>query len=341
VDCRRAPRAASLDQRVMFVYVIRRLLYALLTFVGITIGTFALIHSVPGDPALLHVRVHGASPAALQAIRHEFHLDEPLPKQYARWLQGIVTLDFGRSLVDRREVTDRISEKLPRSLLLNMIAFVIAAAIGIPVGLWSASRTGRLVDRGSAISFFLLYSLPTFWVALLLMEFFSVKLGVLPLFGVTSDEYAQMTSGQQILDRIRHLSLPVITLAYGQLAIFARFARSALREVIRQDFVTTARAKGVGEGGVVWHHALRNALLPIITLIGLTVPYLMSGSVIVEDVFQWDGIGLLYFDSIRTRDYPTVMALTVVTALGTLLATLVADLLYAAADPRVRFEARP
>ena len=328
----------------MLVYVVRRLLYALLTFIGITIGTFALIHSVPGDPVLFYAgrgSFAARSAQAIEAIRHEYHLDEPLPQQYAWWVRGIVTLDFGRSLVDRRAVTERIAERLPRTLLLNVLAFVIAAAIGIPIGLWSAARTGRLVDRGSAVTFFLLYSLPTFWVGLMLMEFFSVKLGALPLFGVVSDGYAQMTAGEQILDRIRHLVLPVATLAYGQLAIFARFARSALREVIRQDFVTTARAKGVGEGGVVWHHALRNALLPIITLVGLTVPMLISGSVIVEDIFQWDGIGLLYFDSIRARDYPTIMALTVVTAIVTLLAMLIADLLYAVADPRVRFEAEP
>jgi peptide/nickel transport system permease protein len=343
VDRRREIVVTSAGRRVMLAYVIRRLVYALITFIGITVATFALIHSVPGDPVLFYAGRHAGSntsSAIIEAIRHEYHLDQPLPEQYVYWLRGIVTLDFGRSLVDRRSVTEVIADKLPRSLLLNVIALIVAAAIGIPVGLWSASRTGRMFDRGAAISFFLLYSLPTFWVALLLMQFFSVRSGILPLFGVTSDDYANMTAGEQLVDRIRHLILPVVTLAYGQLAIFARFARSALREVIRQDFVTTARAKGVGEGSVVWHHALRNALLPIITLVGLTVPYLISGSVIVEDVFQWDGIGRLYFDSIRARDYPTVMALTVVTAILTLLATLIADLLYAAADPRVRLEAR-
>ncbi len=328
----------------MLAYVARRLLYALLTFLGITVATFALIHSVPGDPTLLYVgrgTIAPANAAALAALRHEFHLDESLPRQYLYWVRDVVTLDFGRSLATRRTVTELIGEKLPRTLLLNTIAFLIAALIGIPVGLWSAARGGRLFDQGSAITFFLLYSLPTFWVGLLLMEFFSVKLNVLPLFGVTSDAYAEMTRGGQLVDRIRHLALPVITLAYGQLAIFARFSRSAVREVIRQDFVTTARAKGAGEGAVLWRHAFRNALLPIITLVGLTVPYLISGSVIVEDIFQWDGIGLLYFDSIRTRDYPTIMGLTVITAVVTLLAMLAADMMYALADPRVRLETKP
>ncbi|HEX9162808.1 MAG TPA: ABC transporter permease [Thermoanaerobaculia bacterium] len=330
-------------KRVMLVYVVRRLLYALLTFLGITVATFALIHSVPGDPVLFYVSrgsLTHITPSVLASIRHEYYLDEPLPRQYVHWLGGVMRLDFGQSLVERQPVARVIFEKLPRTLLLNAIAFVIAAAIGIPVGLWSAARAGRSFDRASAVSFFLLYSLPTFWVALLLMQFFSVKLGILPVLGLTSDGYAEMTRAQQLVDRIRHLMLPVAVLTYGQLAIFARFSRSAVREVIRQDFVTTARAKGVGEAGVMWRHAFRNALLPIITLIGLTVPYLISGSVIVEDIFQWDGVGLLYFDSIRARDYPIVMALTVVTAMMTLLATLLADLLYAAADPRVRLEAK-
>lgn len=328
----------------MLVYVTRRLLYAIITFIGITIGTFVLIHSAPGDPVQFYAgrgSITSASKAAMDALRHEFYLDRPLTVQYGHWLRGVLTLDFGRSLVTRRPISEVIADKLPRTLALNGVAFLLAAAIGIPIGLWSASSSRRLLDRGSAVGFFLLYSLPTFWVGLLLMEFFSVRLGILPLFGVTSDDYLQMSQGQQIADRIRHLALPVITLTYGQLAIFARFSRSALREVIRQDFVTTARAKGAGEAAVMWRHAFRNALLPIITLVGLTVPYLISGSVIVEDVFNWDGIGLLYFDSIRARDYPVIMALTVLTAIVTLLATLVADLLYAAADPRVRLEATP
>ena len=327
----------------MGVYIVRRLLYAFITFIGITIVTFALIHSAPGDPLLLSITrgtIAERTAAAVQAARHEFHLDEPLPVQYGYWLRGIALFDFGRSVNSRIPVTTIIADKLPRTLLLNMLAFAIAAALGIPIGLWSATRNAHLLDRASAISFFLLYSLPSFWVALLLMEFFSVRLHILPLFGVTSDSYPDLTPSQQFIDRMQHLVLPVITLAYGQLAIFARFSRSAVREVIRQDFVTTARAKGAGEAAVIWRHAFRNALLPLITLLGLTVPYLISSSVIVEDIFQWDGIGRLYFESIRARDYPTIMGLTVLTAISTLLATLVADLLYAAADPRVRLEAQ-
>lgn len=308
----------------MHVYIVRRLLYALLTFIGITIATFVLIHSVPGDPVTFYAGISGinVSQEALDAIRQEYRLDQPLWRQYLHWFRGVLSLDFGRSIIGRRPVAEHILDKLPNTLILNATAFLLAALVGIPIGLWSARRPGRLVDRGSAIVFFLLYSLPTFWVALLLMRLFSVHLGWFPLFGTG----------------LHHLVLPVITLTYGQLAIFARFSRSAVSEVIRQDFITAARAKGVGEGLLLWRHAFRNALLPLITLLGLTIPYLLSGSVIVEEIFQWDGIGLLFFESIRTRDYPTAMALTVATAIFTLLGTLLADVLYAVADPRVRLE---
>jgi peptide/nickel transport system permease protein len=323
----------------MTTYVVRRLLYAVLTFFGITIATFALIHSVPGDPVtwlLVRRGPHATSPEAIAALRHEYHLDEPLPAQYVRWVRGVVALDFGRSTVDRRPVTERVFEKIPNTFVLNLIAFLLAAAIGVPAGLWSAARSGRLAERSSAVFFFLLYSLPTFWVGLLLMEFFSVRLQWLPLFGMTSDDASLLPAAQQFADRARHFVLPVITLAYADVAIFARFTKSSLTEVIRQDFITTARAKGVTESGVMLRHAFRNALIPLVTLVGLVIPSLISGSVIVETIFQWDGIGRLYYDSILARDYPTILGLTVATAVVTLLASLIADLLYALADPRIR-----
>jgi peptide/nickel transport system permease protein len=233
-------------------------------------------------------------------------------------------------------VREVIAEKLPNTFQLNGIALFLAAIIGIPIGIWSATRSGRLTERASAIGFFLLYSLPSFWVALLLMQLFAVKLGVLPLLGMTSDDYADLTTAGRVADRMRHLALPVLTLTYAQIAIFARFSKSALVEVIRQDFITAARARGATTASVLFRHAVRNALIPLITLLGLTIPYLISGSVIVEQIFQWDGIGLLYYRAILARDYPIVMGLTVITALVTLLASLFADILYAFADPRVR-----
>ena len=323
----------------MTTYIVRRLLYAVLTFFGITIATFALIHSVPGDPITFYsgrAGLSGLTPETIAALRAEFHLDRPLPVQYLYWLRSAVTFDFGSSVIDRRAVRTVILEKLPKTFQLNLVAFLIAASLGVPIGLWSASRSGRLSERASAVGFFLLYSLPSFWVALMLIQIFSVKLHVLPLFGMNSDDYRELTGGQRLADRLQYMVLPVLTLTYAQLAIFARFSKSALTEVIRQDFITAARAKGAGTVSVLWRHAFRNALIPLITLLGLTIPYLLSGSVIVEQIFQWDGIGLLYYNAILARDYPIVMALTVVTAVVTLLAALLADLLYVLADPRVR-----
>jgi peptide/nickel transport system permease protein len=327
----------------MTTYVIRRLLYAVLTFFGITVATFVLIHSVPGDPISFFVGRGGATyiPLAIQeSIRREHHLDRPLHVQYGYWLRGAATFEFGRSITDRRPVRERIADKLPATLALNTAAFLLAAMLGIPIGLWSATRSGRLSERASAVGFFVLYSLPSFWVALLLMHWFAVRLNVLPLFGMNSNDYAEMSFWEQLVDRSRHMVLPVITMTYAQLAIFARFTKSAVTEVIRQDFITAARARGAGPGAVLWRHALRNALMPLITLLAITIPYLISGSVIVEQIFQWDGIGLLYYDAILTRDYPTVMGLTVITAVVTLLAGLFADILYAVADPRVRLGER-
>lgn len=327
----------------MLRYIARRLAYAVLTFLGITVVVFTLVHSVPGDPVdflLGNSGTRGLSKEVVAAIRHDNHLDQPLPAQYLWWLHGVVTLDFGNSILDHRRVTERIAEKMLNTFVLNFMAFLVAGIIGVPIGLWSATKSGHFLERGTALTFFLLYSLPVFWVGLMLMRFFSVKLGWLPLLGMTSDEYLDLGFTARTADRLKHLVLPVATLAYGQLAIYARFSKSALAEVIRQDFITTARAKGVAPGRVIWHHALRNALIPLITLLGLTIPYLISGSVIVEQIFQWDGVGLLYYSAIQQRDYPTVLGLTVATAIVTLLASLLSDLLYAAADPRIRLEGR-
>lgn len=325
----------------MTTWIIRRLLLGALTFLGITIATFTLVHSVPGDPISFYIGragAHSIPPETLAQIRREFHLDRPLPEQYLHWLRGAVTLDFGRSIVDRRPVREVIAEKLPNTLQLNGLAFAIAALLGIPIGLWSSTRHGRLSERAAAIGFFLLYSLPTFWVALLVMQLFAVKLGWLPLLGMISDDYSELPAIERLLDRMRHLTLPVLTLTYAQVAIFARFSKSAMTEVIRQDYITAARARGVGQVAILFRHAFRNALIPLITLLGLSIPYLLSGSVIVEQIFQWDGVGLLYYRAILTRDYPIVMGLTVVTAIVTLLAGMLADLLYGLADPRVRVE---
>ena len=304
-------------------FVARRVATAVVTFFGITLVTFVLIHAVPGDPVSFFIGKSGfrASANSLAAVRAAHHLDESLPVQYGYWLRDLVRLDLGRSIINRQPVGARIAEKLPNTFALNFIAFVISALIGIPLGVWSATRAGRRREQTTSIGLYLLAALPTFWVALVLMQFFSVRLEWLPLYG---------------MDGLRSLVLPVMTLVISQLAIYARFTRAAYSEVLEQEYMNTARAKGLSPLHVTWRHGFRNALLPLITLFGLTVPYLLSGSVIVEQIFQWDGIGLLFVDAILARDYPVVMALTVVTAIVTLLASILTDVLYAFADPRIR-----
>ncbi|HVT45613.1 MAG TPA: ABC transporter permease [Thermoanaerobaculia bacterium] len=328
----------------MLLHLLRRLFYAVVTFFGITLFVFALVHAVPGDPVRFHfsqVRP-GATidPEILEAIRAEYRLDEPVLTQYVVWLGRLVRLDFGRSYGSQRDVAATIAAKLPNTVLLNVAALLVALILALPIGIASAVTRRRWLDRGSAVLFILLYSLPNFWVGLLLIQFFSVKLGLLPLYGMSSVS-ADASTWAALMDRGSHLVLPVVTLAYAQLAIFARFSRSALLEVVRADFVLAARARGAGEMRVILHHAARNALMPLITLLGITIPYLISGSVVVERLFQWDGIGTLFFDAVLARDYPMVMALTVLTAFITLAAYALTDLLYALAEPRVRFVKEP
>jgi peptide/nickel transport system permease protein len=312
----------------MWSYVGRRVATAILTFVGITLATFLLIHAVPGDPVAFYAGRSGfhASPETLAAIRAEHHLDQPLPIQYLHWARGAATFNFGRSIVGGQPVASQIGAKLPNTVLLNVVAFLLSMAIGLPLGLWSALRSGRKREQATSLTIYLLAALPTFWIALLLMQWFSVRLQWLPLYGM----------GVTAAERARHLVLPALALTVAQVAIYARFARSAFAEVLTQDFMVTARAKGLGSGAVLWRHAFRNALLPLITLLGLSVPYLLSGSVVVEQIFQWDGVGYLFVESILARDYPVVMGLTVVTAVATLVASVMTDVLYALADPRLR-----
>jgi peptide/nickel transport system permease protein len=326
----------------MLAFTLRRLAHAAITFLGITIVVFLLVHAAPGDPVSYFIGGAGAggvSPAIVAALRAEYHLDDPLPERYVRWLAGVVTLDLGRSFVDRRPVTTRIAEKLPNTLLLNLLALGIALVLAVPSGLLSALRHGGWFDRASGLFFFLLFSLPSFWVALLLMQLLSVRLGWLPLFCMTSGNYDELTIGGRIADRTFHLILPVVTLAYAQLAVFARFTRAALLETGRKEFITAAIARGLSRPRAMAHHALRNALIPLIALLGLVVPYLISGSVIIERIFQWDGVGRLFFESILARDYPMIMGLTIATAILTLLASFLTDVCYTLADPRVRLDA--
>jgi peptide/nickel transport system permease protein len=318
-------------------YVARRLLLALPTLLGIAILVFLLAHLAPGSPVSAIGRGQGGrrvSGRAAAEMRRQYGLDRPLPERFALWISRVARLDLGESFVDHRPVGERIREALPNTLVLNGLALLFALAFAIPIGVVAGGAPESAFDRGSGAVLFALYSLPTFWAALLLQTLFSVKLGWLPLYGIASDPPPAGLAG--VADRLSHLALPVTCLTYGTLAFVARLVRSGVVEARASDYVLAARARGASRRQALWRHAFPNALLPVVTLLGLLLPALLSGSVIVERIFAWPGLGRLYFDSILSRDYPMILALSLLSAAATLLATLVSDIALAVADPRVR-----
>jgi peptide/nickel transport system permease protein len=325
----------------MLNYTLRRLAYLFPTLIGITFVTFMIVNLAPGDPVELINRGQmdsRISPAAYKSMLHLYGLDEPLHVRYITWLERLVTLDFGTSFLDHRPVLDKILERLPATLMLNLASLIVALIVSIPLGLFSAVRQHSLFDKLGGTALYVMYSLPDFWVALLLILLFGVKLKILPFIGMESIHAHEYGFFQLMWNRFLHMILPTICLTYGSLAFLSRFVRGSTLEVIQQDFVRTARAKGLEENTIIYRHVFKNTLIPVLTLFGLLLPTLISGSIILESIFSWPGIGNLFFDAVRARDYPVVMGLSFVTAVLVLLSTLLADLLYAWADPRVTYE---
>jgi peptide/nickel transport system permease protein len=318
-------------------YLLRRIVLAIPTLAGIVIVVFLLLHLAPGSPTSAAGSAESGrrvSAEAREEMRRLYGLDRPLPEQFAKWIGRVARFDLGESFVDRRPVSERIREALPATLALNGLALFFTLLIAVPIGVAAGGRPDGRFDRTSAVVLFALYSMPVFWAALLLQTLLSVELGWLPLYGIASDPSPAGLAG--LADRLTHLALPVTCLTYGSLAFLARLVRAGVVEARSQDYVTAALARGVSRRAALWRHAFRNALLPLITLAGLLLPGLLSGSVIVERIFAWPGLGRLYFDSILSRDYPVVLGLSLVGAVATLAATLAADVAYAFADPRVR-----
>jgi peptide/nickel transport system permease protein len=312
--------------------IARRVGHALVAFAGITFVVFLLVRIAPGDPVdryLGGLQARHATPELETQLRREMGLDKPFVSQYVGWLKRAATLDFGRSFIDRRPVRERIGQRLPATLALNMSALVLALAIAIPVALLSAARPEGPFDRAARLVLLFLYAVPSFLGALALLDLFAVRLGWLPLLGPGIEV-------ESFFGVVRHAALPVIALAYGQVALFSRFTRSALIESLGQDFVTAARARGLSWWEILTRHGLRTSLIPLVSLMSVVVPSLLSGSVIIERIFQWNGLGNLFFDAVVARDYPTVMGLAILTACLTLAASVAADILYAVLDPRVR-----
>ncbi len=319
-------------------YLLKRLAMLVPLLLGITLITFSVIHLAPGEPVDMQMAMNPkVGKEARERLTKFYGLDKPLHEQYVTWLGRLARLDLGRSFSsDNRPVLDKIKERLPITLSLNLVALVIEFGLAIPIGVLAAVRRDTVLDKGITVVVFLGFAVPTFWLALLLMYLFGVKLNWLPISGLHTLGYETYSWFGRIWDLTKHLLLPICVASFGSFAGVSRYMRSAMLQVIGQEYITTARAKGLSERVVIWKHALRNALLPLITLLGFSLPGLIGGSVIFETIFAIPGMGQLFYQGVMSRDYPVVMGILVIGAFLTLLGNLIADISYALADPRIR-----
>jgi peptide/nickel transport system permease protein len=327
----------------MLGYALRRLILAIPLLIGITFISFLVIHLAPGEPVENQVGESSSqSDAKLrERLREIYGLDKPLHVQYWNWVTRLARLDFGRSFSpDARPVLQKIGERLPVTLLLNIVELMIIVMLAIPIGVLSATRQYSKFDKVTTVFVFVGFATPDFWLALMLMIVFGVQLGWLPISGLRSPTWEYLAFWRQQWDFVAHLILPILVATFGGLAGFSRYMRQSMLEVVRQDYIQSARAKGLSEGVVIGKHALRNALLPIVTVLGLSLPGLIGGSVIVESIFAIPGMGQLMVQAVFERDYPVIMGNLVIVATLTLVANLIADITYSLVDPRIRVAAR-
>jgi peptide/nickel transport system permease protein len=322
----------------MLAFLIRRILGLIPLVIGISLISFTVMHLAPGEPAIIEGEMGKQSSVELrQQLREIYGLDDPLHVQYVNWLGRMVQLDFGLSMTtDRQPVLEKILERLPITILLNVCTILVIILVSIPLGVAAATHHGKPFDRATTVAVFVGFATPGFWFALMLMLVFGVWLEWLPISGIVSLDHESYSTLGKIGDVARHLILPVLALTFGAFAYNSRIIRGSMLEVIRQDYIVTARAKGLSENTVVYKHALRNALLPMVTILGLWIPELIGGSVIMETIFAIPGMGRLFFSSVLSRDYTTIMGILTIGAFLTLLGNLLADILYTIVDPRIR-----
>jgi peptide/nickel transport system permease protein len=332
----------------MWRYIIRRLLLIIPTLLGITVIGFAIIQLAPGSPVMMKMRM-GAGGEGLKAqdagalkiveeTKKLYGLDKPIHVRYLIWLRQVATFDFGSSYKDHRRVLDKILEALPITLQLNIISILLVYLISIPMGVYSATHEGSVTDKLMTVASFIFYSMPGFWLALMLIVFFGVRLDWFPIYGINSAGAESFPWWKWLGDRLWHHVLPVTVYTVGGFAFMSRLTRQSMQEVLRQDYIRTARAKGLPEWKVIYKHALRNAIMPIITILAGLLPEMLGGSVIIEQIFSINGMGKLAFEAVLSRDYPLIMGEFFISALLSLIGILMSDIAYVLVDPRVTFE---
>ncbi len=326
----------------MLAYLIRRLLISIPLLLGILCLSFVMLKLAPGEPTIVQQDLQArATGAQRETLRQLYGLDQPTHIQFGRWLWRAVRLDFGRSYMpDGRPVIQKIAERIPITLGLNILELAIIFSVAVPLGILSATRQYSLFDKSMTVFVFVGFATPDFWLALLLMILFGVQLGWLPISGLRSLNFEYLGLWAQVWDILSHLILPVLVASFGGLAYLSRLMRGSLLEVIRQDYIRTARAKGLPERDVIYKHGVRNAIIPVVTLLGLMVPGLLGGSVFIETVFSIPGMGQLFVQSAFSRDEPVLMALIVIGASLSLLGNILADVSYGLVDPRIRVSGR-
>jgi peptide/nickel transport system permease protein len=314
-------------------FVLRRVLQAIPTFFGITLLSFVILRLAPGDP--VSVMVAGAqnlSPQDLQRIRQAYGLDQPLPVQYLDWLHRLFTGDFGQSFQYHRPVLEMISAALPNTLILGVASLIVTTFVGIPLGVLAASTRGSLFDQAVRLIGAAGHAIPDFWFGLLFILILSVQFRMFPVGGMLTIG----SDASDIADRAKHLVGPVLTLSLAGIANLSRFARTETLEVLGLEYVRSARAKGLTERVVLFTHTLRNALLPLVTALGNSIAFILSGAVVVEQVFAWPGMGRMAYDAARSKDYPIVMGVVVIGSAMLLVSYILRDLAYGVVDPRIR-----
>jgi peptide/nickel transport system permease protein len=319
----------------MRAFIIRRLLIALPVTLLITLIMFVIINLAPGDPIDMFVGQQGLKPDEIERLRADLGLNEPVYVRYVKWLGQLFQGNLGYSYLDNQPVIHRLAERLVPTVSLMIFVILLSHAVALPIGVLSAIRQYSWLDYlATGVAFFGV-SFPNFFAGLVAIYIFSLSLGWLPTGGLET-----MGAGFSVADRLYHLLLPGMVLAFREMGVLVRYTRSSMLDVIRQDYVRTARAAGLSEWSVTFRHALRNALLPLITMLGLMIPRLFAGVVIIEQIFQWPGMGRLAIEAILSRDYPVLMGLTLSSAVAVLVGNLLADILYAMADPRIRLSGK-